>query len=680
MTKIIFQILITYLLVNANLALADFGDSCSVPTGSDFDEDIIENQSQDYMFGFVKSIIDIENCGKEYKNGCSARKTSELEFCVKKKGSNSLRANSSNSRRITVKDGGRITLGQMTDYPSIIAEPNLNDLVLRVANVGNNICLFMQTIYGYLPVLCRHTSRLPETSNSVFDRFDGCREISEACDLVHGSNHSRSQFNAFGAAVQCVYESLDIVFLDPRSCTRRRMDKEDMESFLHNWDNETKVKPFAEFFDSMRNIVAGMLTLYVVFFGIKTAISPESFNVKEAFIAVAKMILVVYFSVGSANIDWLTRQKTTQNGVIDFILPTMINFSTSFATFAFNNSITNELCTFDSSIYERGYEYYAIWDAIDCRFNIYVGGMNIFWTDEKRSKGRLVSSPSNGTHHDVNIDLSNFPESFKPPDSESIEALKAAGHDTDALEGVSKGLGMMVLAFLFLITGGFVQFFLLNFMLFIFAGMFFSFLISYIIFITIIYILAYIAPIFVPMALFNRTYGYFNGWLNLCISSCVQPMIILGFGAYLITLVDSFIFDQCLFAKYEMPNGNFEYEILLPTIEQNKQACQNSFGYKIFKYLLDSTSANNVNLLLFQLIIIEDVFDLESSLWSSMIMMVLISYAINQVYMFSAKMTNGINITEHTMQSTMIANKVKKAASTAAKAPYKTYKHLKGKK
>ena len=74
-----------------------------------------------------------------------------------------------------------------------------------------------------------------------------------------------------------------------------------------------------------------------------------------------------------------------------------------------------------------------------------------------------------------------------------------------------------------------------------------SFLTSYLCCIITLYVMAYISPIFIPMLLFERTKVYFDSWLKIIISCLIQPAVLAGFAALLLTMYDSAIFKNCEF-------------------------------------------------------------------------------------------------------------------------------------
>lgn len=62
-------------------------------------------------------------------------------------------------------------------------------------------------------------------------------------------------------------------------------------------------------------------------------------------------------------------------------------------------------------------------------------------------------------------------------------------------------------------------------------------------------ILIYLAPVFVPMVLFEVTKGYYDSWLKLVTSYALQPMIIAIYIAMMMTIYDQTMFGNCKFTK-----------------------------------------------------------------------------------------------------------------------------------
>jgi type IV secretion system protein VirB6 len=67
----------------------------------------------------------------------------------------------------------------------------------------------------------------------------------------------------------------------------------------------------------------------------------------------------------------------------------------------------------------------------------------------------------------------------------------------------------------------------------------------YIVSLVVIALLVFISPIFIPMALFSATNGYFKAWLGELISVSLFPVILFGFIALMLAVFDRFYFGDC---------------------------------------------------------------------------------------------------------------------------------------
>jgi hypothetical protein len=65
-------------------------------------------------------------------------------------------------------------------------------------------------------------------------------------------------------------------------------------------------------------------------------------------------------------------------------------------------------------------------------------------------------------------------------------------------------------------------------------------------------ILGILAPIYVPMSLFDQTKGYFEGWYTLMISFVLQPVVVIGFMTLMFALYDMGFYGTCQYREMEM--------------------------------------------------------------------------------------------------------------------------------
>jgi type IV secretion system protein VirB6 len=340
----------------------------------------------------------------------------------------------------------------------------------------------------------------------------------------NGVRNSRSFFPVMGTVVQCVKESLDRVFIDQSACAEFA---------------DGKVNMFPEFQMSMRDIVRGALVLYVIFFGMKIALGSEMPRKGEVFMFLMKFILVLYFSVGiSSGIDGDGKAQYT-DGVTTFLKPSVETISASLAKMVFSAGGASGLCVYKETDYKKGFEYLALWDSIDCRVAYYLG----------------------------------------------IDPNKLLGAAAGIVAATMMIPVSLVLAALFAF----------QFMFFVFSLLFGVFVVSIAVYFTHLFIIAliainiliYVAPIFVPMALFKETKGYYDAWLKLLISYMLQPMIVTAFMALMLTIFDQAMYGTCTFNESSITIGGKDvpiFDIEAPTDEPEKSKCEDSFGYQVSLY------------------------------------------------------------------------------------------------
>jgi type IV secretion system protein VirB6 len=646
MIKFFKPLVLVLILITINSTYADFGKSCSMIDKSVVSDEVMNHLSKDSMYGVVKNLFDIENCGPEYSRGCSSTDNSKIFVCVKKTSAPASFAKADNSNMIELQSLEPVRLGNLTTLEMVTQDDNLANIIITAGLIGDKLCIVMPTTYGYVPLACRGTSLSSNVNVKLPDRSE-CSEISTGCSLYGNPlNISRAQNNFFGNAVQCVFESLDIIFFDPRTCGSDQID------LLKDFSRiETKVKPFAEFYKTLQNIVMAAITLYIIVFGIKTALNPEDFSINEAFLSVVKILMVIYFSVGTTALDWFSGKQKSSNGITEVVLPFMIDFSTGMSSYIFNNSSSNLLCYFSPDEYDKKYSYYALWDSMDCRMNTYLGISKVFYERQELAKYRRVAIPGEPASNVPDLD---FSWGDKP------DGLKPASGDSEAMR-YSKAIGFFLTISSMLLTGGFMPFFILLFVMLTIVGMMFSFLMSFMVSLVLMYILAYIAPIFVPMSLFERTKGYFDAWLNLCMSTALQPVIILAFAAFILNLIDSFMFDQCIFAKYVDTDAIFE--LRLPLDQSGIEACKGSIGYKLFQYYQLKNGWQEQTYLFFSITSLKDVYDLEGSCWTGLIMCFFLKYLLEQVYALSSSLSNGMSLDAVVSSPMAVINSIRSTAS-----------------
>jgi type IV secretion system protein VirB6 len=96
-------------------------------------------------------------------------------------------------------------------------------------------------------------------------------------------------------------------------------------------------------------------------------------------------------------------------------------------------------------------------------------------------------------------------------------------------------------------------------------------------------LLIYLAPLFVPLALFEQTKQFFQGWMKLAFSFALQPVIIAAFIALIFTVFDEVLYNTCQFDSQvitPVAQGCKEYQVFsVKNSSVNDSQCNSTFGY-----------------------------------------------------------------------------------------------------
>ncbi|MEK6733582.1 MAG: type IV secretion system protein [Pseudomonadota bacterium] len=343
----------------------------------------------------------------------------------------------------------------------------------------------------------------------------------------------------------------------------------------------------------------------------------------------AKYILVLYFSVGIYTSTASNGAPVYTDGVRSIMLPLFEGGSIALANIVYSAGGSTGLCQYDPASYPAvtngtkgfytSYGYLSLWDSLDCRILYYLGFAQLSALKKTVEKQGFVSIASIG----VPVLLSMF-----------MPAL----------------LSFQIIFAVFLIT-------------------FMVFLISIIIYLVNIVVLCsigmailiYLAPVFVPMALFSPTKGFFDGWLKLLISYALQPMIVAAYIALMMTVFDQAMFGQCAFkssvVNFSLTGGGTKqlpfFELCDPdnpssgcskvTKIAGATKCKETIGYQI-------NSANNfiqsISALFFNIAILKP--QVVGNMLTSLISLVLFAFLFYQfaelLSEFAAEVTGGTNI------------------------------------
>jgi type IV secretion system protein VirB6 len=295
---------------------------------------------------------------------------------------------------------------------------------------------------------------------------------------------------------------------------------------------------------NMQGIVRLLLALYIIIFGIQIAFG-KAISKPEFFSFVLKFALVVFFAVGNLYKAGVSAD-VNKNGLM-FLRELMNSGMVSFSEMVMSASggITkgtgDGLCDFSKFQYDQDgiggdYNYLKVWDALDCRLTFYLG----------------LASPT----------------------SEGLTMVKGGG---GAMK-IGRGILNMLWGLLFSWRLPIIIFLLL----------FTIFLLSMVVHLVHLYILAMIAvsiliffgPIFIPLALFEKTKGFCDQWVKLLVGYSLQPVMVLAIISFMLITFDKILFTDCSFKSGLLANGT-PYWVMDEVYPNPTPTCQKSLGYMV---------------------------------------------------------------------------------------------------
>ncbi|MGL4226477.1 MAG: type IV secretion system protein [Rickettsia sp.] len=620
--KIFIVICLEVLALNS---FAGFGESCSsLPTTGD---GYLET---DTAYGHIIRNIDM----KDPRGNCNSA-ASGITFCFK-----NVEGSSSPCTIYTLNEGDAKKISDLSidNNPDLGANPVLQNIVLTVKKWDNDLCLVMPTSRGPMPVACKSLSATPTPTPPDNENCN----IGKSC--YTGANYSQSLINFSGLAVQCLSETLNKIFFVGNGCS-----SQDQNSRI------TNLAAFSTFQSYLKRTIGAALILYTMFFAFNMALNKEYASTEKITLFVIKFLFVAYFSIGLGPLDFSGGQPTKENGMLTYGLPLLTGAAPSFAQMVFNAAGSRGLCQFDNSKYKDGYKFYGLWDAIDCRIGYYLGLDLLYNIDKNGVLGRSVGNGPGGN----NIPIPNFDPDGK---KDRPKDLSKAG----SLRFFTVMFGFFMAGNIIILAAGLV-------FSVIFLSILLYFITNYLVCMITIYVMTYVSPIFIPMALFTRTKAYFDGWLKVCISCALQPAVIAGFIALLVTMYDSAIFKNCEFLRYDYEKGDIKFstfELRLPSGGQDK--CQESFGYKMLQYYAGEGWEEHLLILFPIKSIVRDVVSILAELLCVLVFSVIFYYFSKSIGQFAADLTNGPNMNAVTASPTKIVDLVKKGIDFAKDAAMAT--------
>jgi len=535
--------------------------------------------------------------------------------------------------------GDTSRLGDLSANPDLGGQRSLENILLSVDIIDSEVCLTMPTSRGMMPLICRNKEVGPSSpTGEAVEEI--CRTIGESCYSSRSKSQSLLSFS--GLTIHCLRDTLNKVFYIGNECP--------------TFDDDitfTMLRPFPAFQEAMKMAVRGALILYVMIYGFKIVMNGEYAELNKIALFVIKFLFVVYFAVGMGTKTLEDGKQVQHNGMTEFALPILVEMTSNFTEMVFLAGGSQGLCNFDATKYQSGYAFYKVWDAIDCRIGYYLGMQIIY------NIGTIISSASSSTN----------------TVGQPINYGSNSGEGYDVLDSPGSFSFFAVMCAFFLAGNIIIVIFGLLFVV-VFLSVILYFLTAYLVCMVTLYVMAYISPIFIPMILFERTKGYFDAWLRIVVSCTLQPAVIGGFIALLLTMYDSAIYGNCEFQRHDYSAGEITFstfELRLPEAEVEK--CEASFGYKLLRYYTGEGWEEKI-LILFSVTNLRDTLNILPSLLYVIVYVFIFYFFIQSVNEFASDLTGGPSMSAVTASPTAIMDKainLALAAKSAVSAGVKAY-------
>ncbi len=374
------------------------------------------------------------------------------------------------------------------------------NLIYRVQKIQDKICvqMFVPILFSYISIGCKYIEEPYKTSvydNPPLDRCDSTYNCSKNVQEA-----SRTFTPVIATIVSCVRDVIISMLIDDQICIAST--DEASELLGGPATTITQSSLIHQFQVSMRKVVTGFLTLYVFLFGCRLALTPETITQKDLVNFIFKFVLVTYFSIGiNTNLSGNTRF----DGMTQWIFPLLFSGLNDMTNWMMYASSINGLCNFADTPVTNNMNNVglALWDQIDCRLAYYIGYDVV---------GEMMAG----------ITWANDPVGHQIPPYILI-----------VIPALFFGLiPLAVLAIYYPIM-------VISLVAYVIA--------MYINALIIISVLGVLAPLFVPMALFSYTYGYFTKWWRILFAMMIQPVIAMLFLSLFFAVFDRAFYGTCIY-------------------------------------------------------------------------------------------------------------------------------------
>lgn len=406
----------------------------------------------------------------------------------------------------------------------------------KVIKEKDKMCVSTAGFGGWIPIGCKYIKE-PFPVSIYADFLDispeGRADLANLTSLTTCGNmggcyqraysNSRAAIVMTGPLIECVKEMIAKLMISTAVCSF-----DDVKLVLGS--NSRTTSALFQFQKKMHLAVSALLTIYVILFGFKIVLAGDVPPKSELVNFVVKFLFVVYFSVGININPGSGNDLDRMDGMIQWAFPFMLDGMTQLASWIINAS-PSELCKFTDVEYPSHLRHLQLWDSLDCKISHYLG------LDAVQT---LMVENATRNHDFSKLDILSFPI---PPYIYLLIPAVISGY----MQLVSLALMYPLLV---ISVGAFV----VN---------------ATVVCMISIVILGVLAPLFVPLYLFNYTKGYFESWLKLLISFMLQPMVAVVFMTTMLSVYDFGFYGTCKYAykdfTYSGPKTSIQIGMISPT-------------------------------------------------------------------------------------------------------------------
>ncbi|WP_341758614.1 type IV secretion system protein [Candidatus Tisiphia endosymbiont of Ditula angustiorana] len=451
-------------------------------------------------------------------------------------------------------------------YSSVMLDVPIS-VVFKVVKIKDTMCVAAPTILAdWVSVGCKYIREpYPESIYATFMSLDGgtkkgpntatdpmaivdCGVSSSSC-YQRAYNNSKAAIVISSPLIECIKEMTARLLVSKDVCTF-----DDINKVINSSKRESSI--LFQFQRNMHRTVTALLTIYVIFFGFKIILSGDVPPKNEIINFVLKMLFVTYFSVGINITPGSNSDYNRLDGMVQWAFPLLLGGIDTLAGWVMNAS-PSELCKFDGEVYDKNLSYMALWDSLDCHISHYLG-LDMLST--------LLVENQYKNHDFKNFDFFSF---SAPPYVYLLIPAIISGNMT--LVSLALSYPLLVIS---------VGAFMVNATVMCMIS---------------IVILGVLAPLFVPMFLFEYTRGYFESWVKLLISFLLQPMVVVTFMIMMFSVYDFGFYGHCKYESNHIQNsiesggdGKRKVKIFYVNTKWDEyidkddvKSCKNSLGYML---------------------------------------------------------------------------------------------------